>query len=211
MDAAYLRAANPEPFTILSTRLERFCLGHEILLQRFGNRFSVEKRNPENPPDSTDLPLAVYICSRPYSQDFSFDGFRIPLRARVWNSLFGQAYLEKAVAIFHKYIAAHTEVPEFYELGEESDKKPCGTPMVQSVKVSLEANLGRSTEKSLNTSFSLAFWDHLTFYANQGQIQIIDEAEKARIAEEEKIRAETEAQIEELKQKLFPGVKWATV
>lgn len=194
MDAAYLKAAHPEPFTILGKRLLPFCLGYEILFQRFGNKFSVEC---DKKPELIDLFTGVFICSRPYHKNSSLNGFSIPWRAK-W---LGAAYLEKAKAMFHQYVAAHTELPDFYTKGDDNHE-PIGSPTVQVVKVSLMANLHLSEMDALNKPFSLAFWDHLRFMESQGGIQIIDEAEKEKIKKEVEYVNKMEGKLNELAKRL---------
>jgi hypothetical protein len=198
MDAAFLQAAHPEPFTILATRLEPFSLGHEILFQRFGNKFSVESAEA---PGIKDALTGVFICSQPYRRDVSLDGFRVPLRARIWSKVRAR-YLEEVLAMFHAYIAAHSEVPDFYTKRDDSGE-PVGTPTVQAVKISLMANLGMTEDKALNTPFSLAFWNHLSWLEGQGVIQIVDDAEKKRQAERAALAAAMEEKVMALKARLF--------
>jgi hypothetical protein len=188
MDAAYLRAANPKPFTILGKRLKRFCLGHETLFQTFGNRFSVESTEE---PSFEDLFKGVYICSRRYSQDVTLENFSVPLRARIYGKL-DPFYIQDELGRFKEYIAAHTELPDFYST-EDGESRNVGTPTIQAVKVSLMARLGVSSDEALNTSYSLAFWDHLTWMEGQGTIQIIDEAEAERIRQSDEDYAKMEA------------------
>jgi hypothetical protein len=180
MDAAYLRAAHPKPFTIFGKTLEPFSLGHEILFQRFRNKFSVESTEP---PGFDDLFTGVHICAGKYDSKISLDNFSIPMRVRIVAKVLGVAYIGQAFELFSEYIKAHTEIPEFYIKGDESHD-PVGSPTVQIVKVSLMSNLGVSEEDALNKCFSLAFWDHLRWQESQGYIQIIDEAEKKRLSDE---------------------------
>ncbi len=201
MDAAYLRAAHPEPFTILGKRLKPFCLGHEILFQRFGNRFSVESNEA---PRIEDCLTGVFICSQPYHNEASLEGFKIPMRARLVAKFFGPLYIANAFDLFSRYIAAHTEIPDFYSKGDSDSKEEVGTPTVQAVKVSLMSNLGLSEDEALNVPFSLAFWNHLSWAEAQGGIQIIDEAETKRQAEMLARAKALESWVEKLKETMFP-------
>lgn len=196
MDAAYLKAAVPEPFTVLGKKLKPFCLGHELIFQRFGNKFSVESAESAS---LFDLLTSVHICSQPYSKDVSLDEFSIPFRVKLYARLFGQKYITRAANLFAAYIESHTRIPDFYIKGKPSAES-IGTPTLQSVKVSLMANLGLSEMEALNTPFSLAFWNHLSWLEAQGTIQIIDDAERARIA----TAKANEARIVELGRRLFP-------
>lgn len=201
MDAAYLKAAHPEPFTILGKKLRPFCLGHEILFQRFGNRFSIESKEA---PQMEDCLTGVFICSQPYQKENSLDGFKIPLRARLTAKFFGMSYLETAFDLFSNYIAAHTEIPDFYSKGDDAPAE-VGTPTIQAVKVSLMANLGLSEEEALNTPLSLAYWNCLAWSEAQGGIQIIDEAERKNQAQQLAEAKAMEVWIEKLAQSMFPN------
>lgn len=200
MDAAYLEAAIPEPFTVLGKRLKPFCLGHEILFQRFKNRFSVES---EEPPQIEDLLTGVFICSQRYSKDVSLDYFSVPLRVKLYARLFGPSYLGRAFALFSNYIASHTALPHFDSVEDDGKREPMGAPTVQVVKVSLMGNLGLSEDEALNTPFGLAFWNHLSWAEMQGHIKIIDEEEMAKI---EAAKA-FESQVEEMREKLQARMK----
>jgi hypothetical protein len=202
MDAAYLRAAHPKPFRIFGRRLLPFSLGHEILFQKFGNRFSVENRNEGDPPSIADALKGVFICSQPYHRAAGLERFSIPLRARFFACWF-PGYCAIAFRYFHEYIVEHTEIPKFDPIGERSERN-YGTPTVQAVKVSLMANLGMTEGEALNIPFSLAFWNHLAWLEGQGAIQIIDEAEKKRRSEIQLNVDALEARIRELKKVLFP-------
>lgn len=196
MDAAYLEAALPKPFTVLGKHLKPFCLGHEILFQRFGNKFSIESKEE---PTVEDLLTGVHICAQPYSKDVSLDGFSIPFRVRLFSKLMGIKYVANAFLLFSNYIATHSVIPDFFakETGQ-SDRH--GAPTIQSVKVSLMANLGLSEDDSLNTPFGLAFWNHLTWAEAQGSIQIMDDEWKRKIVE----TRDNEASLRALANKLFP-------
>lgn len=196
MDAAYIKAAVPEPFRVLGENLKPFCLGHEILFQRFENKFSLESKEK---PEISDLLKGVFICSQRYRKDFSIDAFKIPLRARIYSKLFGLPYLARAFALFSDYILAHSQIPEFYPK-DSGPRDPSGTPTIQAVKVSLMSNLGLSEDEALNTPFSLAFWNHLSWVEAQGGIQIIDDEERTRIA----AAKANENLIEAMALKLFP-------
>lgn len=189
MDAAYLKAAQPKPFRVLTRRLLPFCIGHEILFQRFGVKFSIEKGES---PGIGDLFKAVHICSRSYSRKSSLDDFKIPFRVKILSWLYGVNYLQAASSLFQDYLIEHTATPDFY-MKDDGNQTKCGAPTVQAVKVSLMANLGMSEEEALNTPFSLAFWNHLTYMESQGVIQIIDEEEVKRIADLKKCEAAIEA------------------
>lgn len=197
MDAAYLNAAHPKPFTILGKRLKPFCLGHEILFQRFGNRFSIESKED---PTLEDLLTGVHICSQLYRKDATLDNFSIPIRVRIYAKLMGPSYLRRAYELFADYILAHSEIPDFYTK-DDGPKDPVGTPTIQAVKVSLMANLGLSEEEALNTPLSLGFWNHFSWAEAQGAIQIIDDDERAKIAQAKAL----ESKVEEMAKRMFPN------
>jgi hypothetical protein len=205
MDAAYLKAAHPEPFRILGKDLKPFCMGHELLLQRFKNRFSIES---EDQPDESDLIIAVYICSHQYEPGFSLDNFRIWPRAWVYGKTLGQRFMLSAMLRFHQYIEAHTEIPEYYIQGDP-EERTVGAPTIQAVKVARLKNSSATELDILNEPFSKVFWDHLTWLEGQGQIQIVDEAEKERQIERATLAASMEATVLALKERLFPKNKEA--
>ena len=196
MDAAYLEAATPRPFTVLAKKLKPFCLGHELLFQRFGNRFSIESKEE---PRIEDLLTGVFVCAEPYRVGITLDNFSIPIRARLFTKMMGPSYIGRAFKLFSDYIAINTQIPEFFSK-DSGTRDRTGSPTIQSVKVSLMSNLGLSEGEALNTPFSLAFWNHLTWAEAQGSIQIVDDAWRAEIKEAQA----SEAQVREMANKLFP-------
>ena len=82
MNAAFLTAAIPEPFTILGRNLKPFSLGHELLFQRFGVNFSVESKDA---PRYEDLILGVLLCSQEFDQALlSLQSRGLPHRIKFW-------------------------------------------------------------------------------------------------------------------------------
>jgi hypothetical protein len=206
MDAAYLKAAHPEPYRILGKQLKPFCLGHEILFQRFGNKFSVESQEE---PTLVDLLTGVFICSQPYTHGVTLDNFSIPIRVRLFSKLVGYSYLKKAAEQFARYIADHTEIPHF-DLDARADDEvteSLGTPTLQAVKISLMANLGLSEMEALNTPFSMAFWNHLSFCEYKRALTILDakavEREKALDEAWEKMAEKVEQAAAELRREVL--------
>ena len=204
MDAAYLRAALPEPFKVLGKKLRPFQLGHEILFQRFGVRYSIESADA---PDIGDLFKAVHVCSQDYSPDVTLENFSIPIRVRLVGKIFGAQFIDDSMNLFRAYIAEHSAIPDFYTKGEGSTAR-VGTPTIQAVKVSLMANLGLSELEALRTPVALAFWNHLSWAENQGSIQIIDDREREIIAAAKANESAVEAMQKRL-QEMMNGAKEA--
>lgn len=196
MDAAYLQAALPKPFSVFGNRLKPFCLGHELLLQRFANKFSVESKET---PGIFDLLTAVFICGHEYRPDFTLDRFSIPWRARWGARIFGKPYVKQAFKSFSAYIAEHTRAPEFYEI-ESGDGSRGGAPMVQSIKVALMQELGISELDALRMPFGLALWNFISMAEAKNLVRIVGERERQMMA----AAATNEAGLMELKAKMFP-------
>lgn len=195
MDAAYLKAAVPEPFIVLGQKLRPFCLGHEILLQRAKSSLSAFS---EVTPSAKHLPFALYICARPYSPNLSPRGFRISWKMRLALALSGKGGDWKAIVRFVDYVRAHLAVPDFYRT--DSSSGIFGTPTIQAVKVSLMSNLGMSEAEALNMPYSLAYWNHLAWAEAQGLIQIIDDEELKR----QQLATALEKKIEEIGKRIRP-------
>ena len=67
--ADYHIAAIPEPYQILGLRLKPFCLGHFMLMSRFGCAFASDVAAAA---EHSDLILACLICSRSYEDFLAF-------------------------------------------------------------------------------------------------------------------------------------------
>lgn len=201
MDAAYLKAAVPEPFRILGKNLRPFALGHEILLQRYRNRFSIESTDE---PGIRDLLIGVHVCSQRVER-VTLENFRIPIKVKAYSQFLGPSYLNNALSLFRCYIIEHATIPDFVQ-DAAGGGGGGGAPLIQAVKTSLMANLSLSEIEALNTPFALAFWNHLSFLESRGEeyrnLRIIDEAELERRKIADKAKAEAEPWIEEMRKKM---------
>lgn len=179
MDAAYLQAAVPKPFTILGKRLQPFCLGHDLLFQRFNVGFS-----PSIPaaPSYDDLIFSTLVCSRPATDAMKFFESRNAwLKIKLWGWRCGAFDAVGKVQLFQEYINDHAQLPDIIVIERNSgDFSDTGTPTIQAVKVSLMANLGMSESEALNTPYALAFWNHYAWAEARGAIQIVDDKERER-------------------------------
>lgn len=191
MNAAYLTAAIPEPFTILGRRLKPYSLGHELLFQRFDVNFSNESSKA---PWHDDLILGTLLCSHDYAGALSaLTSSWLPLRLRLWAYRCGKFDVKEKVQMFATYVADATRLPLYDSLREPDPDKPVimpGSPSVQSIKVTLMSEFGLSEIEALNTPYSLAIWNYLTFQENRGYVHIVTEKdleERARLEEQKKI------------------------
>lgn len=185
MNAAFLTAAIPEPFTILGRNLKPFSLGHELLFQRFGVNFSVESKDA---PRYEDLILGVLLCSQEFDQALlSLQSRWLPLRLKLWAWRCGKFDVAKKMRLFHDYISEATKLPEYRQLREEGDPIKTGAPFVQTLKIYLMEKFGLNSAEALDTPYSLAVWDYFTSQENAGAIHIVTEEDRI---EEARIKAE---------------------
>ncbi len=151
MNAGYLLAAIPEPFTILGQRLKPFCLGHDLLFQRFGINFATTS---EESPEYADLIAAVLICANTYEGGLSALTSRwLPLKLKVWGYRCGKFDVGAKIKLFQDYIEANTKQPDYWSEREGGSRAP-GAPIVQSMKVTMMSEFGMSESDALNTPFS---------------------------------------------------------
>lgn len=197
MDAAYLQAAVPKPFTILGKRMHPFCLGHDLLFQRFNVGFS-----PSVPAQPTyeDLIFSTLICSREATEAMRiFESRYSLLKIKLWGWRAGAFDVVGKLQLFQEFINDHAQIPDIIVIERNNgDFTDTGTPTIQAVKVSLMANLGMSESEALNTPYSLAFWNHYAWAEARGAIQIVDDKERERQAE---AKAHL-AKIEEMRRKV---------
>ncbi len=176
MSAGYLLAAIPEPFTVLGQRLKPFCLGHELLFQRFNISFAV---GAEDAPEYSDLIAGVLICANTYEDGLDDLTSRwLPLKLRFWGWRCGNFDVGEKIRLFQDYIDAHTKQPEYTRDGGESSEP--GAPFIQSLKVTQMSEFGMSESEALNTPFSVALWNYLTLQENKGAIHIVNDADRER-------------------------------
>lgn len=155
MKSAFLKAAIPEPFTILGKRLLPFSLGHELLLQRFDSPFALESKET---PILADLFTAVWICSH----DFDTAVARFWLQETqdemaAWGEELGAFDPFAKVKLLSDYIAQSTKEPDFWR-GEGSNGKPPGAPWIQTL-ILANMKLGYSRTEALALPYSLAEWN----------------------------------------------------
>lgn len=154
MNAAFLQAAIPEPFTILGKRLHPFSLGHELILQRFENGFAVESKTL---PKLDDLCFAVWICSKSYEEALrSLESRLTPMRLRFWGWRCGSAKLEEKFMLMLDYAAKAAEMPEIWLQDSHSGRQP-GTPWVQTL-IACASRQGFSYKEAMDMPYALVLW-----------------------------------------------------
>lgn len=165
--AAYPKAAIPEPFQILGLRLKPFCLGHYLLMERFGCAFvAADSRTAE----LDDLVLGVLICSMAYGEFLEFiQGADWPEEVKAWGGKAHLFDLNEKVKLLQEYIRLATEQPVVIY---ERDTEPSGSHWSQALKLTLTGALGYTADQALNLPLSQAFADFYKHAENLGVVTI---------------------------------------
>jgi len=179
----YLKAAFPDPFTVLGKRLHPFSLGHALLLRRFEC----------DPVETLDqLIRAVIICSRPAARVLeAFDDPRLNWKLKWWSFRLRRLDRKRSkrsaehrsaptikdrIALFHEYIACHTgNGPRVLESEEFGTGGPSGAPFLQHLRTTLISRLHYSPAEAMDAPYSLALWDYYTYWENEGRADIHSE------------------------------------
>lgn len=180
---SFLRAAVPEPFTILGLRLRPFCIGYALLLQRF---------ECEPVQNLDQLVRAVLICSRPVADAGQVLEEVTSLQLADWARKIGATKkagkraggkagtsfnAAEKIALFHDYISEHSHHGPKIVQEEELDLSD--TPFLQHLKITLMSRLQYSAQEALELPFSLALWDYYSFWETRGRAEIVGERRTA--------------------------------
>lgn len=179
MSASYIKAALPEPFTILGRKLRPFCIGHYKILARFDCAFVSET---ETQASREDLIFAVLVCSMRPPEFLAFieqPDFDEQLVA--WGKAVGLFDLEEKVSLFQKYIKEHSAMPPFWE---EESGKPGGGHWTQSVFLTLTSELGYTAEQADEIPLTLALHDFIKHAERNGAVRLMTTEEIAFIEAE---------------------------
>jgi len=174
MDAAFYRAALPEPFTICKVTLRPFSLGHAILFKRCGLPFL----DNSDEPTKSDFINALILCACRYEEAvevFQDPNFYKTLKR--WIKRVGTINLEEKVNLFYDYLKYHLDNVPLFARPEHG--APVEAPFEQVIKVTLMSKCNRTESEALNMPYSLAVWDFLTFKAIDNQIQLLDRGNEA--------------------------------
>lgn len=188
MEAAFLRAALPEPVIILHQELRPYSIGHELLLKRHDNGFVCKGI----PAQIEDLFLGACICHQDY------DSAQAWIRSEKFNrdihdlvKLCGQFDPQPVMAAFAKYIREGSAFCDYEPIKSRRDHRAPvsrpGAPWEAIVLTFLTGTLGWSRTEALNAPYGLAQWLYCTHLERTGKIQIDSDGSQAmrkRIREE---------------------------
>lgn len=192
----YSLALYPEPAVVLGRRLQPFCLGHALLLQRLGSPFAADE--PRRGPMPADLLLAVIVCSKPYpAAEQLVMSPRLPRRLtragiRMWLC-YSPARIQIELIRFGRYIEDAWRSPKVWI---ERSGAPRGAPPVATLKVTLMSGLGMSAIEALSMPIGAAIWDATTYSESMGGIRIRSASDEALIDAAKRMAAEAAATAE---------------
>ena len=181
---SFYTAAFPEPVRCLGLPLKPFCLGHKILLHRFGSVFVTG----EGVPSYDDLALSVFICHHTYEEaltaiaaadlDEVLADWERQLERPTWKHRLRMKEpnlidLNGGATLFRDYVEAANKTPYY-----RYDVDKCGeiaAPIDQVLLSSLLEN-GMGFSEAVNMPLSLVFHLWLTQKAAAGHVNLIDKA-----------------------------------
>ena len=201
MEAAYFKAAIPEPFRILGLTLKPLSLGRYILLRRFGCAFVADESASAGVPD---LLLGLVICSM--RVDEFLDGMEmdslsgdvqrwgskicphawvglLPVVGKHWRARYAFDVVQK-MGLFKRYIDEGSVLPKYWE--GEGESRASGAHWSQCVEVILRGELGWTREEINEAPLTKALSDYFKFAENQGLVQLMTAGEVAMVEAAEK-------------------------
>lgn len=162
MNASYLTASSPEPFTILGKRLLPLSIGRLLLLNRY---------DCYPPASPSDLITAVIICSRACDKaEPALNDPFLEAKCWLWKKRLGKIDWDSALEFFGQYILANSRRPGLYEASGH-DVLP-GAPWLQHLRVLLRARCGWSVKEIAEESYSQALWDYYTYWEIENRVLI---------------------------------------
>ena len=177
MRAAWLNAAVPKPFEVLRRDLVAYTLGHDVLLQAYGCKFSPAFRG--QPATVEDLLFGALICSMPLTKarHFLADGFS-RLALRFWGHSCRGVNWVLEWQQFAAYISYFTALPGITWKDEGTGSSHAGTPFTQLLKITLMEKLGLSAQEALETSYKSAICDWLALAERAGTVSILSDKDE---------------------------------
>lgn len=183
MEAAYLKAAVPEPYRIFGVRLLPLSIGRYRLLLRLECLF-VAERQTELGLD--DLLLGILICSMPCREFLDLiDSDRLQLELERWGKRIRREMAEdryfsifEKFALFRRYLDEGTATPRYWD--EASNDSGSGGHWLQNLEVALRGELGYTNEEIEEGPISKALSDSFKLAENLGLIRLMTDAELAQ-------------------------------
>jgi hypothetical protein len=157
LDAAYLRAAVPEPVQVLGLRLKPFSLGHYLLLARFNCAYVTGAT-----PTLGDLVLGALVCSQTYADALDFLSGDWQQDVQKWDVKLTRQNVDwkSRVTLLADYIRAGMVTPAYS--ATEGGSSPSGAPWTELLRVGL-LEMGLTEEEVLNRPLALSWWSYLTW------------------------------------------------
>lgn len=178
--AAYPLAAIPEPFYVLGVRLKPFCLGHYLLMERFGIAFVSSE---EKAPSLLDLVFGVMICSMSYEGFLRFlEEEELEKQIFEWGKQCKDFDWVAKATLFNRYIIEGSRRPVVIY---EADGQGSNAHWAQTLKLTLTGQLGYTASQALNLPLHQAFADFYRHAETLGVVTIADEATAAALALQE--------------------------
>lgn len=172
MHAAFQNAATPEPFRVMGRKMQPFCIGHQILLERFESPYAVGSSN-----DKTwdEFLFAVWVCSHTY-QDFvkSLSSVFTGLRVKLWSFRCGKFDVGEAQTYFDRYLSGHTAEPVYF-FEENHGCREIGMPWGQYLKMSVQEKLGLTEMEAVDFPYRQAQLFYLSQLSERSVINFATE------------------------------------
>ena len=172
MSASYIKAAIPEPHTILGRKLRPFCVGHYKILSRFDCAYVSEKSAQAS---REDLIFAVLVCSMRPKEFLEFiEQADFEKQLKGWGKKVGLFDLKEKSDAFQKYLDEHSKMPAVWF---EQEASSSGAHWTQSVLLCLTSELGYTREEAEEIPLSQAFHDYLKHAEINGAVKFMTDEE----------------------------------
>ena len=204
MSDVFFQALMLQPPRVLGTRLLPFCLGHEYILRRLGNRFVVGG----DLPGFDDLLAGLWVCSHSFEECGRFlfgDAPAFPGTRRLRRRLRRDGF-DAAFDAFEVYLADYNAAPERWAAAKPGTKVFKGPWELHIVRVLCD-HYGCSLSAAWNMGVGMALAYYDIFGESLGDDSLVGERDAALNDLAARIRAATEAGEMELAAELMEEAK----
>lgn len=184
----YAEALFPDPVRVFGVQLQRYCIGHAMLLQRLGNPLECGSGSVEG-WQIGEILEAVYVCSRTWQRAYS--GVRSKWTRRLlrwWGWQLRRMSIGKyefrrfeAEMLLRQYVAEAWTGPDLWEVQQPSGGKTTTIDRLVHLMGIARIELHCDLEGTLSLPLRTALYDAATVSVRNGRSEFVSDEEIALI------------------------------
>lgn len=180
-----------EPVWCLGMRLRPYCLGHHLILRRFGLIFESDTGEASlATAEIRDLLFGVFVCSQSYEEsERDLTRWWLPIFLRLWRWRIRNMDRNREQIKFGRYIEAGCWQPD-ENTPKDRKLKWMGSPWEVRLKCTLMQELGYTETQVMNRPLALCRLDAATLSEMDGRTEMFNCADEALFAKVKELEAE---------------------